>query len=109
MLLALPKPGPPLEDSLARTADSAPRMLPRLRPNSEVQPTRSRSRREKPSQVSLPEEPGITNMVRGPFGAGSPCAGPAGRWDSTGRAGGILRILYGIGNRCATVYVRRNR
>src|SRR5688572_9568979 len=94
-LLALPKPGPPLPVGFARARLSAPRIPARLSPNSDEPPTRMKSRRVTPSQVSLPEKPGMANMRCSPFGNGR-----AVRWDGVRarRAGGLdYPILYAIG------------
>src|SRR5262245_47057981 len=63
-LLALPKPGPPpffSADSVARL--SRRRMFDSDSPSSPRPPTRSRSRRVTPSQVSRLAKPGMTSMV----------------------------------------------
>src|SRR4051812_32869497 len=61
-LLALPKPGPPYSALTARAAAWSLKKPPRVRPRTDEPPTRSRSRRVMPSQVSLPGCPGITSM-----------------------------------------------
>src|SRR5712692_7880790 len=61
-LLALPKPGPPWFCLAAAAAAWSEKKPPRLRPSTDEPPTRRRSRRVRPSQVSLPGRPGITSM-----------------------------------------------
>src|SRR5262249_41288464 len=62
-LLALPKPGPPPSFFLAAWACCRPRRSARLRPRAAEPPTPGGRRGVMPSQVSLPEGPGITSRV----------------------------------------------
>src|SRR4051794_8207526 len=88
-LLALPKPRPPFSLAgvvlvLARAAACQPSRSASVKPKTAEPPTRSRSRRVRPSQVSLPVRPGITSMAEFPrqtflgWGRGAGYGGPAG-------------------------------
>ncbi len=61
-LLAFPNPGPPEEPVWLARADAAKRSA-TPKPMIAEPPTRMKSRRVTPSQVSLPAKPGITSIV----------------------------------------------
>src|SRR5207248_9041814 len=96
-LLALPNPGP--SPGVPADAFCSANSWPRVTPRMPDPPTRNRSRRVTPSQVSLDAAPGMTSMagLREAWEGGVESAGsrPAG----TVGAGGVVKLTRPAGGR----------
>src|SRR5215208_4717923 len=113
--LALPNPGPPWAAAVVSPAPAEERnMSASVRPKTADPPTRMKSRRVGPSQVSLPANPGMTSMgpdpLRGKVGV---CGGNA--WAGVGvcakdtSAGELVQQVSDVGQGFGTTQNRSPR